>query len=217
MSTTNQAATTPLTLDTGKTALIVVDMQNAFLGEEGSMNKVGLDITYLQKTAEPVRQLVDACHKANIPVIFTRYALRPDFKDAGCLVELFPALKDVNSIVSGTWDAELDERLGVKPGDFIVDKTRYSAFYNTNLEVILRGLGVDTVVVCGVTTEICVESIVRDAFFRDYRIVVPEDAVAAIDPLRHEGTLRTIRFGFGTVTTVDEITRAIAGVPVAHG
>jgi ureidoacrylate peracid hydrolase len=70
------------------------------------------------------------------------------------------------------------------------------------------------VVVCGVTTEICVESTIRDAFFRDYRIVVPSDAVAAIDPVRHEGTLRTISYGFGTVTTTGAVLKALTGVLV---
>ena len=63
----------------------------------------------------------------------------------------------------------------------------------------------DTLIICGVTTEICVESTIRDAFFRDFKIVVPEDAVAALDVTRHEGTLLTIKFGFGTVTTTAEI------------
>ena len=108
---------------------------------------------------------------------------------------------------------ELDPRMDTQPQDYILDKTRYSSFYNTNLEVILRGLRpenpVDTLIVCGVTTEICVESTIRDAFFRDYKICVPEDAVAAMDVERHRGTLTTIRYGFGTVTTSEAIIDAL--------
>ena len=200
--------------DKTKTALVVVDMQNGFIFDEGFLGKLGLDNTHLKPTVEPVRRLVEACHKEGVPVIFTRYILRPDYKDAGCFAELFPAAREVAALASGTWDVELLDALNPQPTDFIVDKTRYSAFYNTNLEVILRGLGVDTVIVCGVTTEICVESTVRDAFFRDYRIIVPSDAVAAIDPVRHEGTLRTISYGFGTVTTTDQVLNALAGAPV---
>jgi len=96
---------------------------------------------------------------------------------------------------------ELVPHMDARPDDYILDKNRYSAFYNTNLEVILRGLAVDTLVICGVTTEICVESTVRDAYFRDFKVLVPEDAVAAMDVVRHEGTLLTIQYGFGTVTT----------------
>ena len=201
------------TLDRTKTAMIVVDMQNAFLSDEGSMVKTGMDITELKKTAAPVRHLVEACHSADIPIIFTRMVQRADFKDAGLRLERRPALKEVDSLVAGTWDAELDPRMDVQTRDYILDKTRYSSFYNTNLEVILRGLAVDTLIICGVTTEICVESTIRDAYFRDYKIVVPEDAVAAMDVTRHQGTLLTIQFGFGTVTTTAEVIDSL-GVPL---
>jgi ureidoacrylate peracid hydrolase len=201
-------------LDRTKIAMIVVDMQNGFLDDEGSINKAGMDITELKKTAAPVQRLVDACHAAEVPVIFTRMVVRADHKDAGLLLEHYQSLKEVNSLVAGTWDADLDPRMDVQSPDYILDKTRYSAFYNTNLEVILRGLAVDTLIVCGVTTEICVESTIRDAFFRDYKIVVPEDAVAATSVTRHEGTLLTIRFGFGAVTTTAEVIDSL-GVSVA--
>ena len=196
-------------LDKSKTAMIVVDMQNAFLSEEGSMTLGGMDITDLKKTVVPVARLVNACHEASVSVIFTRYVLRADYKDAGLRSERRAEFKKINSLVTGTWDAELDTRMDAQPGDFILDKTRYSSFYNTSLEVILRGLDVDTLIVCGVTTEICVESTIRDAYFRDYKIFVPEDAVAAMDAERHEGTLKTIRYGFGTVVSSATIIKAL--------
>ena len=200
-------------LERGKVALIVVDMQNGFIFDEGVLPKMGLDNAHLKPTVEPVRSLVEACHREGVPVIFTRYVLRRDYTDAGCFAELFPSAKEVGALASGTWDVEVLDELGARADDFIVDKTRYSAFYNTDMEVILRGLGVSTVIVCGVTTEICVESTIRDAFFRDYRIVVPSDAVAAIDPVRHEGALRTIAYGFGAVTTTGELLEILAGAP----
>ncbi len=200
--------------DSSETAMIVVDMQNAFLSDEGSMVKTGMDITELKKTAAPVCRLVEACHSAAIPIIFTRMVQRADFKDAGLRLERRPALKEVDSLVAGTWDAELDPRMDVQTRDYILDKTRYSSFYNTNLEVILRGVAVDTLIICGVTTEICVESTIRDAYFRDFKIVVPEDAVAALDVTRHQGTLLPIQFGFGTVTTTAEVIDSLA-VPLA--
>ena len=192
-------------LDRTNTAMIVVDMQNGFLDDEGSMVKTGMDITELKKTVAPVCRLVEACHSVDIPIIFTRMVQRADYKDAGLRLERRPILKEVGSLVAGTWDMELDPRMVVKPEDYILDKNRYSAFYNTNLEVILRGLAVDTLIICGVTTEICVESTVRDAYFRDYKVLVPEDAVAAMDVARHQGTLLTIQYGFGTVTRTAEV------------
>ena len=210
----------PVTLDGRKPAMIVVDMQNAFLHDQGSVAAMGLDITYMKETVGPVVRLVDACHTSSVPIIFTRYVLRADYTDAGLREERRPGACASGSLVAGSWDADLDPRMDVHPSDYILDKTRYSSFYNTNLEVILRGLQVDTLIVCGVTTEICVESTIRDAYFRDFRILVPEDAVAATDIERHRGTLRTIEYGFGTVTTTSALIEALlatsapqAGVP----
>ena len=164
---------TPTTLDTRNPAMIVVDMQNAFLHDQGSVATMGLDITYLKETVGPVMRLVETCHDTGVPIIFTRYVLRADYTDAGLRGERRPGACTSGSLVAGTWDADLDPRMDVRPSDYILDKTRYSSFYNTNLEVILRGLQVDTLIVCGVTTEICVESTIRDAYFRDFRILVP--------------------------------------------
>ena len=199
-------------LSESKVAMIVVDMQNAYLDDEGSMNKSGMDITELKKTVLPVSSLITACRSADVPIIFTRYVLRADYKDAGLRSVRGPKFKEINSLVVGTWDSELDPRMDQRLEDYVLDKTRYSSFYNTSLEVILRGLGVDTLIVCGVTTEICVESTIRDAYFRDFKIIVPKDAVAAMDIGRHKGTLATIEFGFGSVTTSAELINDLSGI-----
>jgi len=199
-------------LSGSKMAMIVVDMQNAYLDDEGSMNKSGMDITELKKTVLPVSSLITACRSADVPIIFTRYVLRADYKDAGLRSVRGPKFKEINSLVMGTWDSELDPRMDQRLEDYVLDKTRYSSFYNTSLEVILRGLGVDTLIVCGVTTEICVESTIRDAYFRDFKIIVPKDAVAAMDIGRHKGTLATIEFGFGSVTTSADLINDLSGI-----
>jgi len=199
-------------LSESKVAMIVVDMQNAYLDDEGSMNKSGMDITELKKTILPVSSLITACRSVDVPIIFTRYVLRADYKDAGLRSVRGPKFKEINSLVVGTWDSELDPRMDQRLEDYVLDKTRYSSFYNTSLEVILRGLGVDTLIVCGVTTEICVESTIRDAYFRDFKIIVPKDAVAAMDIGRHKGTLATIEFGFGSVTTSAELINDLSGI-----
>ena len=203
-------------LERAKTAMIVVDMQNGFLDDEGSMAQMGMDITEPKKTVVPVCRLVDACHSADVPIIFTRAVHRADLKDAGLLLARRPIHKVIDSLVAGTWDMELVPSMDARPDDYILDKNRYSAFYNTNLEVILRGLAVDTLIICGVTTEICVESTVRDAYFRDFKVLVPEDAVAAMDVARHEGTLLTIKYGFGTVTTTAAVIDSLGVSVGAH-
>ena len=199
-----------LVLKKDTNALIVVDMQNGLLDKRGFMAKLGLPVEYLIPTLGPVKRLVEFCRSQGVPVIFTRYILRPDYSDAGRFAEVFPTAKDKGAMISGTWGVEIHPELGPQPSDYVVDKTRYTAFYNTNLDAILEKLQVATLVVCGVTTEMCVESTIRDAFFRDYRIVLVKDAVAAVDPVRHEGTLRTIGYGFGDLATVDEVILAMS-------
>ncbi len=194
-------------------ALIVIDMQNGFCHQDGFMNKIGLDYTTSETAVEPIGRLLAAARTAGIPVFFTRYALNADYSDAGLILELFPAIKDARGIVRDTWDADIVDELKPQPGERVVDKTRYSAFYDTDLEHQLRELGVDTLIVCGVTTNICVESTVRDAFFRDIRVVVPNDGTAAVTPELHEGALRDFEYGFGRVSTVAEIAEALALLP----
>jgi ureidoacrylate peracid hydrolase len=190
-------------------ALVVVDMQNGFLKPDGFMVKAGLNIDQCIAAIEPNQRVIAACREANIPVIFTRYSLRSDYKDAGLLGQIYPALKESQAMVVGTRDWEIAEELKPMPGDVILDKQRYSSFYNTNLEVILRGLGVTMVVVTGVTTNICVESTVRDAFFRDFKVTVIEDCVGAVDELMQQGPLHSFRYGFGDVIKSEEFIAAI--------
>ncbi len=190
-------------------ALIVVDMQNGFLKPDGFMAKAGLNIDQCIAAIKPNQRVVAACRAANIPVILTRYTLRSDYKDAGLLGDIYPALKESGAMVVGTRDWEIVDELKPMPGDIVLDKQRYSSFYNTNLEVTLRALGVTLLVVTGVTTNICVESTVRDAFFRDFKVTVLEDCVGAVDEMMQQGPLHSFRYGFGDVMTSDEFIAAI--------
>ena len=200
-----------------KPALIVIDMQNGFCDPDGFMNKIGLDYTTSAEAIEPISRLLAAARGASVPIFFTRYSLNADYSDAGLLLELFPAIKEAGGMIRGTWDADIVETLAPREGENVVDKTRYSAFYDTDLERQLRELGVDSLIVCGVTTNICVESTVRDAFFRDIRVIVPSDGTAAVTPELHEGALRDFEYGFGQVATVAELEEALASLPQAVG
>lgn len=191
------------------TALLVVDMQNGFCHPEGSFARLDLDISMCNAAIAGCAKLVDAAHQAGVPVIFTRYIYRPDYADGGVLVhELLPALADVKSLAAGTWDADLVDDLGVRDDDFIVDKSRYSAFYGTSLEPILTSLAVRSLVICGVTTNMCVETSARDASQRDYRVFVVRDATGELDRQRHEMALGTLGFGFGWIVDVDAVREA---------
>ena len=192
-----------------KTALIIIDMQNGFCHEDGFMNKIGLDWTTSRDAIGPVKQLAAAARAADLPVFYTRYTLNPDYSDAGLITEIFPEIMEAKGMVRDTWDAEIVDELAPQPGDRVVDKTRYSAFYDTDLEQQLRDLKTEALIVCGVTTNVCVESTVRDAFFRDIRVIVPSDATAAVTPELHEGALEDFRYSFGPVVTVAELEEAM--------
>jgi ureidoacrylate peracid hydrolase len=190
-------------------ALVVVDMQNGFLHTEGSCARAGFPVAVLAPAVEPCRRAVAAARRAGVPVIYTRYTYRADFRDGGFMLrEKFPVLAGVNALVAGSWDQAVVDELAPAAGDFVVDKNRPSAFHGTPLESYLAGLGVREVVVCGVTTNCCVETTVRDAAQRDLRTFVLTDAVAEWDPDRHANALKSMELLFAHCLTAERLEAA---------
>ena len=199
-----------------RTALVVVDMQNGFCRSEGSIAQLDLDYARLAEAIPGCVLLVSAARAAGVPVVFTRFVYRADFRDGGVLVEHFlPALADVNALVEGTWDMELVDELQPVDGDFVIDKNRCSSFYGTRLEPILTSMGIQRLVVAGVTTNMCVETTVRDASQRDYQVFVVADACGELEEERHRVSLRTMGFGFARVVGVSDVVDAWAKEPVS--
>ena len=189
-------------------ALLVIDMQNGFCHPDGSVARGGASIVDCQAVITPIAALREIVRSAQLPVIFTRFVYRADYADGGILVrELRPGLRERRSLVDGEWDAEIVPELTPRVDEFVVDKNRFSAFYGTSLDTILRSLDIRTLIVCGVTTNMCVESTVRDAGQRDYRVYVVRDAVGELDRTRHEHALAAMAFGFAYVVDRSEIER----------
>ena len=189
-----------------RTALVVIDMQRAFLEDEGSLAQAGIDITGLKAAMEGCKRLLASARQAGIPVIHTRYVYRPDYADGGILVNyIMPQLREVDSLVAGTPDIEIVDELAPVDGETVIDKNRPSAFYATNIEPLLNGLGVDSLVVCGVTTNICVETTVRDASQRDYKVFVPKDATGELEQLRYDGALAGMAWVFAKIVETDDV------------
>ncbi len=208
----------PTTLGVDRTALLVIDMQNGFCHPEGSFAQLGLDVSMTNAAIAGCRTLVEAARTADVPVVFTRYVYRADYRDGGVLVqEILPALADTKSLAAGTWDADIVDELAPEPGDFVVEKNRYSAFYGTGLEPILTSLSIERLVMCGVTTNMCVETTARDASQRDYRVFVVSDATGELDEDRHRMALGTIGFGFGWVVESDQVLGAWRDSPITVG
>ena len=168
-------------------ALLVVDMQNGFCHPEGSFARIGLGLEGADTAVRNAAVAVGQARQAGLPVVYTRHLSRPGRADEGrALKQNSAALAGVNGLAAGTWDADVVDELGCRPGDLIVDKVRFDAFQWTSLEPLLHGLGVAELVVCGVVTNICVETTIRSAFMRDFPVIMLADCCAAATRRLHE-------------------------------
>jgi ureidoacrylate peracid hydrolase len=187
-------------------ALIVVDMQNGFVHERGSCARSGFPVTELAPAVGPCRKAIDIARRAGVPIVFTRYTYRADFRDGGFMLrEKFPMLADAKALVAGSWDQAVLDEMDIRPGDFVIDKNRPSAFLGTPLESYLAGLEIRNVVACGVTTNCCVETTVRDAAQRDFRTFILADATAEWEPDRHASALRTMGMLFAHLLSIEQL------------
>ena len=188
-----------------KSAMLIIDMQNAFIHSEGSLSKMGLDTSRTSIVIEPIRLLKQKFKEQNLPVIYIQHTHRPDRKDAGLIAEVFPPIMNLGHCFDGSWDAEFIEELKPDKDDYIIKKHRFSAFYNTQLEDVLRGVGVETLVVTGIATNVCVESTIRDAFYRDYNVFVPREATASFTAEQEMGSFGNFEFAFARVKALEDI------------
>ena len=194
-------------LNKNNTGLLVIDMQNGFCHDDGSFGgAMGLDITPLKESISGCVELVKAAREKNYPIAFTRYLYKEDYSDGGVLVnDLMPGLAEVDSLKEGTWDVEIIDELKPAEDEFVLNKNRPSAYYNTGLENWLKENNLKQLIICGVTTSICVETTTRDLSQEDYRVVIASDAVNELEADRHEVALKTLAFGFAWVEESNQI------------
>jgi len=174
-------------------ALLVVDMQNGFCHPAGSFTRTGMGLEGADQAVRNAAVAVAQARRAAIAVVFTRHMYRPGRADEGrSLKQNSPVLAGVDGLAAGTWDAEVVDELGCGPDDLVVDKVRFDAFQWTSLEPLLRGLGVSELVVCGVVTNICVETTLRSAFMRDHPVTLLADCCAAKTRRLHDLSLEVL-------------------------
>ncbi|MFW5951938.1 MAG: cysteine hydrolase family protein [Gemmatimonadota bacterium] len=190
----------PMQLDAGAAALLVVDMQDFFL-DPGSPTFTPGGPAILPT----VSRLIAAFREHDRPVLYTRHVHHPSGLDAGILGWWWEGM-----CIEGSPESEIHAALAPAPGEKVVDKHRYSAFYNTDLEVVLRGLGVRDLVITGVMTNLCCESTARDACFRDYRVFFPADANASVSEELHVASLLGLGFGFAWITDAAQVIADLA-------
>src|ERR1700745_1587564 len=215
-----EASPEPITIDTARAEVIVVDMQNEFGSKGGMFDRAGIAIAPIQKVVEPISRVLESARRAGMKIIYLKMGFRPDLSDAGpadspnrlkpSRLRYGDAMRtqdgtDARILIRDTWNTEIVDALKPQSGDIILYKTRFSGFYQTGFDNILKQLNYLYLVVTGCTTSVCVESTVRDAMFRDYSCLLLEDCMA--EPIgnvgnnsarsNHEASLLVIQALFG--------------------
>jgi len=219
---TIEAKPEPIALDLLKAALIVVDMQNAFVKKGGYLDLAGHDVSATQKIIPPCQKLIAALRSKGVKIIYFQMGYSPDLSDKGApdspsalksrvlnFINQHPEAKD-KVYIYGTWGAEIIEELKPRPGDITIKKQRYDGFFGTNLDLTLKTLGIKYLFFIGTATNICVESTIRHAFFLDYFPILVSDAVSHMGPsVTQQATILNVQSTFGWVTTSDNLLQSV--------
>lgn len=192
-------------------ALIVIDVQNGFVSKGGSYNLLGMDTSQYERIIPRIRDLITKCRNAAIPVFYTQAVRESSGIDLLTRThQILPKAREERIMkkpicVRGTWDAEIVDDIKPLNDDHIVIKRRDSAFHDTEIEVWLRSLGVDTLIFCGIDTSICVETSLREAFNIGYDVVLISDATASSNHKHYESTLENVKGYYGLVMDLQEL------------
>jgi nicotinamidase-related amidase len=211
---------TPFRYLPAHTALIVVDVQNDFCSPDGSLGKAGNDTSAAVEMVPRLQKLIDTAHEASVPVIFIQ-TIHDETNDSPQWLGRIDAGPGTErpgiTCRTGSWGGDF---FHVSPGphDQVVTKYRYSAFVGTNLNIVLRTLGIRSLVFTGVATEVCVESSLRDGLFNEYYVSLVPDCAASYSQEAHDASVRVVGKHFGTVIESTELSAlwsrqsALAGV-----
>jgi len=187
-----------LTMD--RAALLVIDMQDFFVNPASPSF-----ISGAAAVVPNIRKLVHAFRGVHRPVIYTKHVHHPQMLDAGIMAWWWEGM-----CFEGSPESEIWPEIAPLANEKVIVKHRYSAFYNTDLETVLRCLGIEDIVISGTMTNMCCESTARDAYFRDYRLFFMADATGTVTEEMHLASLLNLAFGFALVTETDAIIRALS-------
>jgi ureidoacrylate peracid hydrolase len=209
--------------------VLVIDMQNDFGAPGGMFARAGIDIGAIRAAVAPTARVLAAARAARMAIVYLKMGFRPDLSDLGAADApnrikhrplgvgdpvRSPDGRASRTLVRDTWSTDVLDELAPEPGDAVVWKTRYSGFFETELDALLRGRGVRSLIVTGCTTSVCVESTIRDAMFRDYACLLLEDCTAEpvgsdLPRTNHEASLLILQGLFAWVTTSDEVVTSL--------
>jgi ureidoacrylate peracid hydrolase len=194
-------------------ALLIVDMQNGFVSKGGSYDLMGINVSRYAEVVPTLKRLIDYCRSVKIPIFYSQ-AVR---EESGIDLltrshRILPKsreerIKKRPICIRGSWDAEIVDELKPSADDHVVIKRRDSVFQDTEFEVWLQSLGIDSIIFSGIDTSICVESSLRDAFNHGYDILMISDATASNNLDHYNSTLDNIRNYYGLVMNLGELTR----------
>jgi nicotinamidase-related amidase len=222
-----QAEPYPLDFELPSLGLLIIDMQRDFIEPGGIGEAIGNDVSLLRRTIEPCREVLEAARSAGIFVVHTREGHRPDLSDAAPskLVRgrFACGIGDAGPmgrlLVRGEYGHEIIPELQPLPGEPVIDKPGHGAFYATDLLHVLTSRGIKTLIVCGVTTEVCVSTTVREANDRGFECLVPDDCVGSYFPEFQRVGLEMIKAQggiFGWVSTSRHVVEALRGALAAR-
>src|SRR5262249_30370104 len=213
----------PLDVDLARTAVVVVDMQNAFASPNGLLDIAGTDISGADGVVRRVGELLEATRAAGVQVVYLQTGYKPDLSNGGgaaspnpqkeTALRLMRARPELRGklLVEGTWDFQIVEALAPRDADIVVLKTRYSGFAGTQLDSILRARELRYLVFVGIATNVCVESTLRDAYFHEYwPLLVSDGALQAGPPEAHIATLFNVESFFGWTIECRSLIAALA-------
>ena len=212
----------PIEVAFDRSAIVVVDMQNAFASKGGMLDIAEVNITDAARVVAVIRSVLDAARGTKIPVVYLRMAYKPDLSDSGgpsspnwhkelamSLMCSRPSLKG-KVLTEGTWDAEIVQDLEPQPGEIVITKTRYSGFAGTPLDSQLRVRNIRYLFFTGIATNVCVESTLRDAFFHDYwPILVLDATMPAGDQSVYAATVHNVESFFGWTISSENLVEGI--------
>ena len=195
-------------IDPAHTAILLIDMQKDLVYDGFLCDQAGRDLTATRSVIPTMKRLLEAARSSGTLVCHVGFWTLPEHgSDSGpWLAQRRRSTYSSDVLcIADTEGAEFIDELAPAPGELIIHKHRYSAFKETDLDMILRARGIKTVITTGVSTNVCVESTLRDAFETGYYVCIPSDATASWDMSLHAATLQTVTHRFGLVTTTDEI------------
>lgn len=194
------------------TALLLVDVQNAFLSRDSVLGRLGLPTDRYAAAIPAIHRLLTGARDAGHLVVFTRLSFQADYADAPrTITELQRPLIEAGAMVAGSFDCGFPAAIAPKAAECVIDKQHADGFYGTDLDGVLRRASATDVAVAGVTTGVCVASTARAAAEREYRVCIASDATAERDDALHEASLDLYSQAFGSVRTTDDILRTWNG------